>query len=90
MFEKMFGYTFNQGHATGYSLISVEEMYYKVYYPMHYWFAKLKFAKDDKQYRQFCEKAVMDGAVIFLPHVNYSTENAVCANAMARKSYSRV
>ena len=76
MFEKMFGYTFNQGHATGYSLIAVEEMFYKVYYPIHYWFAKLKYAKDEKQYRQFCEKAVLDGAVIFLPHVNYSTSNA--------------
>lgn len=76
MFEKMFGYTFNQGHATGYSLISVEEMFYKIYYPIHYWFAKLKYAKDAKQYTQFCEKAVEDGAVIFLPHVNYSTENS--------------
>lgn len=76
LFYNLLNYTFNQGHAVGYSLISIEEMFYKVYYPSHYWFAKLKYARDDAQYRQFCEKAVLDGQVIFLPHVNYSTEGA--------------
>lgn len=33
IFDKFFNYAFNKGHATGYSLISLEEMYYKVYYP---------------------------------------------------------
>ena len=72
LFDNMTAYTFNQGHALGYSLISVEEMFYKVYYPNEYWFAKLKYAKDTEQYNQFCEKAVRDGAIVFLPHVNYS------------------
>lgn len=76
LFYNLLNYTFNQGHAVGYSLISIEEMFYKVYYPAHYWFAKLKYARDDAQYRQFCEKAVLDGNVIFLPHVNYSTESS--------------
>ena len=49
-------------------------MFYKVYYPNEYWFCKLKYAKDDAEYNKFCEKAVKDGSVIFLPHVNYSTE----------------
>lgn len=74
LFDNMTAYTFNQGHALGYSLISVEEMFYKVYYPNEYWFAKLKYAKDDEQYNIFCEKAVADGAIIFLPHVNYSKQ----------------
>lgn len=74
MFENILVYTFNKGHGAGYSLISVEEMFYKVYYPSEYWFCKLKYAKDDSEYAKFCSKAVNDGSVIFLPHVNYSTE----------------
>lgn len=74
LFEKMISYTFNEGHGAGYSLISVEEMFYKVYYPNEYWFAKLKYAKNDSEYDKFCARAVNDGSVIFLPHVNYSSE----------------
>lgn len=76
LFEKVIAYTFNKGHALGYSLISMEEMYYKVYFPNHYWFAKLKYAKDEAEYTKFCCKAAKDGAVIFLPHVNYSRPSA--------------
>jgi DNA polymerase-3 subunit alpha len=72
LFENMLVYSFVKGHGTGYSLISVEEMYYKVYYPNEYWYSKLAYARNDADYNKFCEKAVHDGAVIFLPHVNYS------------------
>lgn len=72
LFDEMTCYTFNKGHAVGYSLISIEEMFYKIYYPNQYWFAKLKYAKGDAEYDKFCSKAVSDGSVIFLPHVNYS------------------
>lgn len=72
LFERMTTYTFNKGHATGYSLISVEEMFYKTYYPNEYWFAKLKYARTDQERWKFQEKAVKDGSVLFLPHVNYS------------------
>lgn len=72
LFDEMTCYTFNKGHAVGYSLISIEEMFYKIYYPNQYWFAKLKYAKGDAEYDKFCSKAVADGSVIFLPHVNYS------------------
>ena len=72
LFEKLLTYSFNKGHAVGYTLISFEEMYYKVYHPNEYWFAKLKYAKGDAEYDKFCSKAVADGSVIFLPHVNYS------------------
>lgn len=75
-FENMLVYTFNEGHGVGYSLISVEEMFYKVYEPSAYWFAKLKYAKNDSEYDKFCAKAVSDGSVVFLPHVNYSSEKA--------------
>ena len=74
IFKNILTYSFNKGHATGYSLISFEEMYYKVYHPNEYWFSKIKYAKNDEEYARFCENAVIDGSVVFLPHVNYSTE----------------
>jgi len=72
LFSKMIVYSFNKGHAVGYTLISFEEMYYKVYYPNEYWFVKMKHARDDAEYARFCAKAVNDGSLIFLPHINYS------------------
>lgn len=76
LFEKLLVYSFNKGHAVGYTLISFEEMFYKVYYPNEYWFSKLKYAKDSNEYDKFCSNAVADGSVVFLPHVNYSTPKA--------------
>lgn len=72
LFNDMTCYTFNKGHGVGYSLISVEEMFYKIYYPNEYWFAKLKYAKNEAEFNRFCEKAAAGDSVIFLPHVNYS------------------
>ena len=72
IFKKFYDYSFNKGHSVGYSLISVEQMYYKVYYPEVFWFAKIKYANDDSNFFKYCENAVGDGAVVFLPHVNYS------------------
>ena len=72
IFKKFYDYSFNKGHSVGYSLISVEQMYYKVYYPEVFWFAKIKYANDDSDFFKYCENAVGDGAVVFLPHVNYS------------------
>ena len=72
MFNTMLVYSFNKGHACGYSLISIEEMFYKVYYPTQFWFAKIKYAPNEDQYDKYCSYASKDGAVVFLPHINYS------------------
>ena len=72
LFNNMTTYTFNKGHGVGYSLISVEEMFYKIYYPNEYWYVKMKYAKDEAEMNKFACKAVVDEAVVFLPHVNYS------------------
>lgn len=72
MFNTMLVYSFNKGHACGYSTISVEEMFYKVYFPLEYWYSKVKYSLTDEEYRKFCEKAVYEGCAIFLPHINYS------------------
>lgn len=72
IFRKFYDYSFNEGHSVGYSLISAEQMYYKVYYPEVFWYSKIKYAKNDNDFYKYCENAVKDGGVVFLPHVNYS------------------
>lgn len=65
-------YTFNKGHAVGYCIISMEEMFYKVYYPVFFWYAKIKYARTDQERAEFNNEAAKAGSVLFLPHVNYS------------------
>lgn len=76
IFKKFYEYSFNKGHSVGYSLVSAEQMYYKVYYPEVFWYAKIKYAKNDSDFYKYCENAVADGGVVFLPHVNYSKVKA--------------
>lgn len=70
--DSLLVYSFNKGHAAGYCIISMEEMYYKQYYPTYFWFAKIKYARDEKERNEFCIEAAKSEAVLFLPHVNYS------------------
>lgn len=70
IFKKFYNYSFNKGHATGYSLISAEQMFYKVHNPTIFWFSKLKYVDDDAKFAKYCECAVADGSIVFLPHVN--------------------
>lgn len=72
IFAAVLIYSFNKGHASGYSLISMEEMYYKVYHPTEFWFAKIKFSPNDDLYDKYCSYAVKSECVVFLPHINYS------------------
>lgn len=71
-FKKFYNYSFNEGHSVGYSLVSAEQMYYKVHYPSVFWYSKMKYASNESNYFKFCRNAVKDGGVLFLPHVNYS------------------
>lgn len=73
-YESLMSYSFNKGHAVGYCIVSLEEMFYKVYYPQYFWYAKMKYAKDDREREEFASEATKAGQVIFLPHVNYSME----------------
>ena len=72
IWESMLVYSFNKGHAAGYSIISFEEMYYKTYYPIIFWYVKTKYANSDAEREKYCAQAAKDGVVVFLPHVNYS------------------
>lgn len=73
VFASIVTYTFNKGHATGYSLIALEEMYFKVYYPTEFWTYKLKMTSDDAQLSNYKKCAVKDDCIVFLPHVNQSS-----------------
>lgn len=70
--ESLLVYSFNKGHAAGYCIIAMEEMFYKYYYPTIFWYAKIKYARDDREKEMYCCDAVKSGAVVFLPHVNYA------------------
>lgn len=77
LFDSFFTYSFNKGHAVGYSLISLEEMFYKVYHPAEYWYAKMRYANDDSLRVKFKINAAASGTLMFLPHVNYSVNDSL-------------
>lgn len=70
--DSLLVYSFNKGHAAGYCIISMEEMYYKYYYPTIFWYAKIKYANSDADKELYSSYAAKSGAVVMLPHVNYS------------------
>lgn len=70
IFDSFFNYSFNRGHATGYSLISAEEMYYKQYYPFEFWYVKMKYASSESDEWKFKHHAVESGCLMLTPHVN--------------------
>jgi len=74
VFQSFFSYSFNQGHATGYSLMSIEQMYYKIHCPAVFWYAKLKHTKEEDKLWKYLMGCITDCGIVFLPHVNYTAE----------------
>lgn len=72
IFSKLLTYSFNKGHAMGYALIAVEMMWYKVYYPMYFWYVNLKYAPHDTEEFKYKKIAINEGNVILTPHINGS------------------
>lgn len=70
VYQSMLVYSFNKGHSVGYALIAVEEMYYKVHYPMEFWWAKLKYCPAEAKFFELEREAIAGGAIILPPHVN--------------------
>jgi DNA polymerase-3 subunit alpha len=70
LFDNITVYSFNEGHSTGYSLISLQQMYFKVHHPELFWYVTLKYGNEKDLYRLEIE-AIREGNVILLPHVNY-------------------
>jgi DNA polymerase-3 subunit alpha len=63
--------------STGYALISIDQMFYKVHYPTQFWYVKMKYADNDADIFKYSQFAVKDGAVVMLPHVNYSAKTSL-------------
>jgi DNA polymerase-3 subunit alpha len=74
LFDMMVVYSFNKGHAVGYTLISILEMWFKIYYPLHFWYIKNKYADAEKDRYLYTIEAAKNGILFFLPHVNYSAD----------------
>ncbi len=73
-FNKFYHYSFNEGHSVGYTLLSAEQMYYKVHYPTIFWYTKLKYTTDENRIWKYLADCVCDGGLVFLPHVNFSAD----------------
>lgn len=70
LFEKLITYSFNKGHATGYAIIATWLMWYKVYYPLEFWYICLKYARDENEEFLFKRQVIQSGNVVLTPHIN--------------------
>lgn len=77
LWASMLIYGFNKGHSVGYSLISIKQMWYKINYPTIYWYVKMRYAGNDSDLHKYSQLAVKDGAVVMLPHVNYTAKTSI-------------
>lgn len=77
LWASMLIYGFNKGHSTGYALISVDQMWYKLHYPTEFWYVKMKYAGSDADIYKYSQSAVKDGSVVMLPHVNYTAQTSI-------------
>lgn len=77
IWASMLIYGFNKGHSTGYTLISVDQMWYKIHYPAEFWYVKMKYAGSEADIHKYSQCAVKDNAVVMLPHVNYTARTSM-------------
>lgn len=77
IWASMLIYGFNKGHSTGYTIISVEQMWYKIHFPAVFWYVKMKYANNDADRAKYSALAVKDEALVVLPHVNYTAKTSL-------------
>ena len=77
IWASMLIYGFNKGHSTGYALIAVEQMWYKIHFPAVFWYVKMKYANNDADRAKYSALAVKDEALVVLPHVNYTAKTSL-------------
>lgn len=70
LFDSMTLYLFNKGHASGYGIISYQQMHFKHYHPLEFWYATLKYETDKIKVYRYMAQAVGNDCPILLPHVN--------------------
>jgi len=77
IFDNVIVYSFNKGHATGYFLISFQQMWYKVHHPAFFWYLTLKYAANEESLMRLKIQAVKEGNIILLPHVKYAAKYSI-------------
>lgn len=77
IWASMLIYGFNRGHACAYSIISAEQMWYKIHFPAVFWYVKMKYANNDADRAKYSALAVKDEALVVLPHVNYTAKTSL-------------
>ena len=77
LFNSLLVYAFNKGHAAGYAMISIEQMFFKINYPELFWYVTLKYAAKEADLYRYKAAAVKEGNIILLPHVNYDVRYSI-------------
>lgn len=58
------------GMSTGYAIISIDQMFYKINFPTEFYYVKIKYAGSESDIHKYSNLAMKAGCVVMLPHVN--------------------
>lgn len=70
-------YLFNKSHAAGYTLVALYQMFFKHYYPLEFWYATLRYEKDDIKRRIYQGHAIRAGCVLLPAHINATSRYSI-------------
>lgn len=70
LIEMMSRYSFNKGHAVGYSLLAFYSLWQRLYYPLEYYTAVLRREKEKEKRVRLEGSAILSNLVLLTPHVN--------------------
>jgi len=77
IFDKITVYSFNKGHAVGYAIIAFMLMWYKVHYPILFYYITMKYASGEDMLAKYKIEAVHRGNIVMLPHVNGTAKYSI-------------
>jgi DNA polymerase-3 subunit alpha len=75
-------YSFNMGHAVGYTLTAYLQMWLRVHYPLEFWTSTLNTETVEVKRWAYERAAIFDGVVLLPPHVNGSAHYRIEQNAI--------
>lgn len=70
IFNSLIQYSFNRGHGVAYAMLSAELMYFRVHYPLQFWYSTLKYENNEDKLIKEEHEAINDGCLIVPAHVN--------------------
>jgi DNA polymerase-3 subunit alpha len=77
LFYSLTQYSFNRGHGVAYAMLSAELMYFRVHYPLLFWYSTLKYENKEDKLQNQESLAIEDGCIVLLPHVNQTAEYSI-------------